>query len=61
MLGGDAGSALGTLSGIASSGFSMDKVGSLVSMFMGFAKSNAGEGVVSKLLSQVPELSKLSE
>lgn len=59
-LGGDLGSKLGLLAGIQKSGFSMDQIGPLVKLFVGFAKSNAGEGLVQKLLGQVPELGELA-
>lgn len=58
--GGGLGSALGVLVSIQGSGLSMEKVGKLVSMFMQFARSNAGDGVVNNLLSKVPELAKLA-
>ncbi len=60
MLGGDVGSTLGLLADIQKSGFGMDKAGDLVSLFLRFAKSNAGEALVGRLLGQVPELAKLA-
>ena len=54
------GGSLGILSAVQGSGFDAGSVGGLVSMFMKFARSSAGEGVISKLLSKVPELAKLA-
>jgi len=59
--GGDLGSALGVLASIQKSGLSMENIGKLVSMFMKFARSNAGDGVVNNLLSKAPELAKLAD
>ena len=59
-LGGNLGQSLGILSAVQGSGFSMDKIGPLVKLFLNFAKSNAGEGLVQKLMGQVPELAKLA-
>ena len=58
-LGGGLGGALGILTEIQKTGFSASSIGPLVSMFLNFTKSNAGEGLVQKLLGQIPELAKL--
>lgn len=53
------GGGLGALASLAGSGLSADKIGPLASLFMKFVKSSAGEGLVSKLLSQMPDLKNL--
>ena len=58
--GGSAGGALGILGAIQGSGFDASSAGGLVSTFLQFAKSNAGEGLVGKLLAKMPELAKLA-
>jgi Protein of unknown function VcgC/VcgE (DUF2780) len=59
-LGGNLGSSLGVLASMQKSGLSMESVTKLVPMFMKFARSNAGDGLVNNLLSKVPELAKLA-
>ncbi len=58
MLGGKAGAAAGLLGMAKSSGLSMDQLGSFVPMLFGFLKGKAGDGVVTSILGQVPELKK---
>lgn len=58
-LGGGGGGAMGLIGALAGSGFSTDKLGGLVSLFMNFAKGQAGDGLVQKLLGQAPELAKM--
>jgi len=58
--GSSGGGALGILGAIAGSGFDAGSAGGLVSMFVQFAKSNAGEAVVGKILAKVPELAGLA-
>jgi hypothetical protein len=58
-VGGGAAGALGTLGALGSSGLSAEKIGSLASLFLDFVKSNAGEGLATKILSQVPDLKSL--
>lgn len=59
MLGGKAGAALGLMGVMKSAGLSTDQVGSFVPMLFQFLKGKAGEGLVAKVLSQVPELKEL--
>ena len=59
-VGGKLGGSLGILAAVQGSGFDAGSVGGLVSMFMKFARGSAGEGLISKLLSKVPELAKLA-
>ena len=56
---GGGGGGLGALASLAGSGLSADKIGPLASLFMKFVKSSAGEALVSKLLSQMPDLKNL--
>ncbi len=58
-LGGGSGSAMGLLGALTSGGLSTDQLGPFVSKFVGFAKESAGQGLVSKILGNVPELAKL--
>lgn len=59
MLGGSAGSAMGAVSALQSSGLSGDQLGPFVSMFVGYAREKAGPDVVERLLSSVPALKQL--
>ena len=45
-----------SLAALVSQGLPSDKMISLASLFLNFLKSNAGEGLVSKILAQVPAL-----
>ncbi len=58
--GGGIGGALGAIASIQKSGISGGNVGGLVSLFMTFAKSQAGEGLIQRILGSVPELAKLA-
>jgi hypothetical protein len=58
MLGGGSGSALGVLSMLQGSGLSADKLGPFVSKFIDFAKSSAGQALIGRVLSKVPEIAK---
>jgi uncharacterized protein VcgC/VcgE DUF2780 len=58
--GGDLSSSLGVLAAIQKSGFSASQTGSLVKLLVDFAKSNADEGLVGKILRQVPELARMA-
>ena len=60
MMGGGLGGALGALGSIQKSGISAGNIGGLVSLFMTFAKSQAGEALMQRILGSVPELAKLA-
>lgn len=55
-LGGKGGSAMGLAAIASQSGLGGDKMGPFVSKFIDFVRSNAGEGMVSKLTEKIPEL-----
>ena len=55
-LGGKLGDVAGMLGALQGSGLNSDQLGSLVSMLVDYARQNAGDGLVEKLLSQVPAL-----
>jgi hypothetical protein len=59
MTGGSLGSALGAAESLAGSGLEKNQIGSFVSMFMDFAKQNAGGDLLSRILGKVPELKQL--
>lgn len=56
--GGDSGDALGVITKLATSGLSMDNAGSFIELFTGYVKEKAGDGILGKVLSSVPELKK---
>ena len=58
-LGGSLGSSAGLLGLLGKSGLGTDKIGSFVSMFVGFIKDKAGADLVGRILGQVPELKKM--
>ena len=57
--GGGLGGALGAVSALTGSGLSADKMGALLPLFLNFAKSQAGEGLVGRLMEGAPALKKL--
>ncbi len=59
--GGDTGAseAVGELSFITRSGLDIGKVGTLVTLFLQFARSKAGADLVQRILGHVPELQKI--
>lgn len=58
-LGGSLGGSMGALASLAGSGLGSDQIGSLIQQFVGYAKENAGEGIVDKVLAGVPEIQKI--
>ncbi len=58
-VGGDLGSAAGIAGMLSKAGIGLDDAGPFVGMFLNFIKGKAGDGLVGKLLGQVPELAKL--
>jgi hypothetical protein len=58
-LGGGAGDALELTGKLKDSGLELDQFGSFGTMLMDFIKGKAGEGMVGKVLDNVPELKKL--
>lgn len=58
-LGGGSDSSLGLVQKLATSGLSFDNAGSFVGLFTEFIKDKAGEGMLGKVLSSVPELKRL--
>ncbi len=58
--GGGGGSALGLAGMLGQTGLSTEKIAPFISQLLGFLKTNAGEGLVSKLLSSIPDLKKFS-
>lgn len=59
-IGGELGESLGALGEIQKTGFAAGNIGGLVSLFVNFAQSEAGQGLVQKLMGQVPELAKFA-
>ena len=59
LLGGDTGGAMGLVSTLTESGLDMSKAGSFVGLFVDFAKKQAGDGLVGKLLSAAPDVAQL--
>lgn len=59
-LGGGSGSMAGLMSLLKNTGLSAEKLGPLVNLFLEFAKSKAGAGLMTRILAQVPELAKLA-
>ncbi len=57
--GGGGGSTVDLFAKLASSGLSVDKAGSFVSLFGDFIKKKAGAGMLDKILASVPDLKKL--
>lgn len=57
---GAAGGALGLVGMIQKTGFSPAKIGGLVKTFMELVKGRAGDGLVKKLFTQLPELATLA-
>ena len=57
--GGGLGGALGALTAMSGSGLSTDKLSSLATLFMNFAKSEAGAELIGRLLDGAPALKKL--
>ncbi len=58
--GGSGSSALGLAGMLGQSGLSSEKIAPFVSQLLGFLKTNAGENLVSKLLSSIPDLKKFA-
>jgi hypothetical protein len=58
-LGGKLGGAASVLGAFKSSGLDMEQSTKLVTMFFGFAKTQAGGDVVGRILNKIPELKKL--
>ena len=58
-LGGEAGETAGIAGMLEKSGIGMDKAGPLVSMFLGFVRDKAGDGLLGKVLEKVPALGQL--
>lgn len=58
-LGGGLGAGAGILSLLQKSGLGSDKLGALLPLLLQFLKSEAGEGLVSRIFGQVPELQAL--
>ncbi len=60
MVGGAGGGALDLMGILGKAGIDADKAGPLVGMVLSFLKSKAGEGLVRKILGQVPQLASLA-
>ncbi len=58
LLGGKAGGALGLLGALQGAGLDPAKGGSFITMFLNFAKGQAGAGLLSSIAGKIPELSK---
>lgn len=58
-LGGSSGAGAGILSMLQKSGLGSDKLASLLPLFIQFAKSEAGETLIQRIIGQVPELKAL--
>ena len=54
--GSSVGSALNVLGDLKSTGFSTHNIGNLVSMFMGFVRSNTNDDLAQRLLRDIPHL-----
>lgn len=58
-IGGGGGSALGLVRLLTQSGLDMGQIGAFVPMFVNFARQQLGEGLINRLLDQVPDLKNL--